>query len=1239
MIKHLNLLCGIALTIFVVSPVLAAEIHDKEKYCTDPELIGKQALDSKTDKRGIGEKFPTSSEYRDLNTDRLMHGHKVKQSCRQAKDGAHRTILPFRVSIDGVPLDDHDALNSADVTRCQDVDLKKADIQVRFDRLEDTQALNVTSFPARIAEGEKVTFTPYSNYAYFIQRAEIHIYDQDQSQQTKPLVILPVDKNIQNSSDWIIPHSDRESAYKYVLRVYDEAGRFDETEPRLINIIASEKAGKKEIAEQDDLAGYGENSLAVKNIPVSGGMITINGSNLPAGSEVKALGANLPVDANGKFAYRQIFPEGKYNIPIAVHYPDGSGKELSRAVYLPEQDWFYIGLADVTIGKNNVSGPARLVTGDSSERYKGKLYAEGRLAYYVKGKMNQGWELTSSADTKEQPLEDLFSNFTQKDPRYLLKRLDSNKYYQVYGDDSTTVEDARTQGKFYVKLEKDDSHVMWGNFQTKITGTDLLNYSRTLYGANGEYKSPELTQFGERKTDANLFAADPGSVSSLDELRGTGGSLYYLRGQDVVVGSERIRVEVRDRDSGIVLSSQYLTYGQDYEINYMQGRIILREALESTSSASTLVRTGNLSGNPVFLVASYEYTPGVTDLGNLTKGGRVSHWFGDYLKLGGSLYDQKGSGINQVLSGVDATLRYAPGTYLKLEQAHSSGTGNGEQSSVNGGFDFDTVSQTSSSGVDANAYRIELASDLKELKESWSGKIGAYSLLREDGYSAPGQVTSENVTQHGLTAEMPLNETSVLNGKFDFRSGRETGNVSSGELGLSNQLSKEKQISVALRHDNRTSSLYGGNSASLSNKGARTDAALKYLYTPFDNEEKKKSYEIYGLAQGTLHKTSERDRNNRIGFGGSVDITDRLSLNGEATHGNQGLGFVTGLEFQKSDSTNYYINYQLDNERTDIGLRGKNSALVVGGKTRYSDSLSVFSENRRQVFENDASSLIHSFGLDFATGQNWTWGARLEEGTITDKAAGDTDRLAASLSSHYNNKKVKYGGTIEFRDEKNDLSGKRDSFLMSNNLAYQTTPDWRMLVDLDFALSHSGLSNSLNANFVEFGMGYAYRPIDNDRLNALFRYEYLSDLAPEDQLNATRTSSASDYEQRSHVLSADIIYDLTSKLAIGGKVGYRLSEIRDKTVQDSEFFDSNALLLVGRVDYHVVKDWELTGELRRLSVSAAKDDKTGALLGVYKHMNQNMKLGVGYNFTDFSDDLTDLDYNSKGVFFNIIGKF
>ena len=313
--------------------------------------------------------------------------------------------------------------------------------------------------------------------------------------------------------------------------------------------------------------------------------------------------------------------------------------------------------------------------------------------------------------------------------------------------------------------------------------------------------------------------------------------------------------------------------------------------------------------------------------------------------------------------------------------------------------------------------------------------------------------------------------------------------------------------------------------------------------------------------------------------------------------------------------------------------------MVMGGKSRYTDDVSVFSEQRYQTFDNDASSLIHSFGLDLAANDHWSWGGRIENGTIFDEEAGDTERTAFSLSSNYSNKKTKFGGTIEYRDEDNDIDGERNSFLMSNNLAYQVSEDWRALVDFDFAVSESGLSSDLDADFVEFGVGYAYRPVDNDRFNALVRYEYLSDLAPEDQQNATRTSSASDYEQRSHVLSADAIYDVTPKLSVGGKVGYRFSEIRDTTVQDSEFFDSNALLLVGRVDYHVVKDWEVTGEVRHLSVSEAEDSRTDALVGAYKHINQNVKIGAGYNFTDFSDDLTDLDYDSQGAFFNVIGKF
>ena len=47
----------------------------------------------------------------------------------------------------------------------------------------------------------------------------------------------------------------------------------------------------------------------------------------------------------------------------------------------------------------------------------------------------------------------------------------------------------------------------------------------------------------------------------------------------------------------------------------------------------------------------------------------------------------------------------------------------------------------------------------------------------------------------------------------------------------------------------------------------------------------------------------------------------------------------------------------------------------------------------------------------------------------------------------------------------------------------------------------------------------------------------------------------------------------------------------------------------------------------------------GLVTALYRHFGDNMKLGVGYNFGRFSDDLRDLSQNDHGVFLNVIGKF
>ena len=186
--------------------------------------------------------------------------------------------------------------------------------------------------------------------------------------------------------------------------------------------------------------------------------------------------------------------------------------------------------------------------------------------------------MTASADTREGPVKDLFSNFLDKSPDSLFRRIDPDYYYPTFGDDGVVEEMAPTLGKFYVKASRGENYGMWGNFKVGYTGNELAQVDRGLYGANAHYGSEATTSFGERRIALDGFAAEPGTMPSYEEFRGTGGSLYFLRHQDILTGSERVRIEIRDKDSGIVTGVVNLRPSMDYDIDYLQGRLLLSAA-------------------------------------------------------------------------------------------------------------------------------------------------------------------------------------------------------------------------------------------------------------------------------------------------------------------------------------------------------------------------------------------------------------------------------------------------------------------------------------------------------------------------------------------------------------------------------------------------------------------------------------------------------------------------------------
>jgi len=1156
-----------------------------------------------------------------------------------------QTANPFglnmmRITVDGKPVDDP-GKSIPDVQRCTDLALDQAQVQFKHDNLQLQPRLNVTAWPETIRYQDNdgtdfpenlVSFRLYTNYPSFIDRAEVRIFAKKQSERDTPLAVVAMDDSgLAQWQPFFDPVSAVGKELKYLVRVYDAQGRFDETTTQPLWVADQIDPATSQVDRDAQLlAGYGESRIASRNIPLSGGTIQAHGNAVPAGHSVWLAGYPVPVDSEGNFVAEVILPEGMHTVEVAVLDRSGNGELFLRDLELDNNDWFTVGIADLTLAGNLTSGPAQLLKPDQP-RYRESFDISGRLAFYTKGKFGADWGLTASADTREGPLDEIFSNFLDKSPEALFRRFDPDYHQPTYGDDSTVEEDAPTQGKFYLKLEKGESYGLWGNFKVGYTDNDLAHVDRGLYGANLHHQSRRTTSFGEQRLMLDGFAAEPGTVAGRDEFRGTGGSLYYLHRRDLLDGSERLRIEIRDKDSGLVLKVKNLTPGLDYDIDYLQGRVLLTQPLSPSMDDELLVQSDTSGGHPAYLVVRYEYTPGFEDPNTLTTGGRAHYWFNDYLKLGVTASRDDEAGSENTLSGGDLTLRKSAGTWLKLEGGLSKGAGLAETGSVDGGFNF-TTSDTLNDSAAALAYRADGSVAFEDLFAGTPGRFTFYLQELKAGYAAPGLITDKNTAQYGGTLEWPVVESLMLRLKADKMIQDAGLDTEAGELDVDYQVSEHWTLSTGVRHDKRSDDSV--EVPLTQEQGERNDALAKLLY------DSRQRWTAFGLVQNSLSTTGNREQNNRYGVGGSYQVSDRLKVNGEVSDGDLGTAGRLGTEYLYSDRTTLYLNYALENERSDNGLRARKGSLVSGFRTRYSDSASVYLEERYTHGEVP-SGLMHSTGVELTPNDRLNFAANLDFGTLKDhQTAAKIKRTAAGVSAGYGFDKVKLASALEYRvdeAEQPDTSVvRRTTWLLKNSLKYQLNPDWRLIGKFNYSLSTSSQGEFYDGDYTEAVLGSAYRPVHNDRLNALFKYTYFSNMPAVDQVTAGNTGNS--FIQRSHIVALDVMYDLTTRLTLGGKYAYRLGEVsQDRVTQ--EFFSSNAHLFVLRSDWHVIHRWDLLVEGRLLDLPDAGDRLSGMLLGIYRHLGNHAKLGFGYNFSKFSDDLTDLGYDHQGLFINLVGKF
>lgn len=271
----------------------------------------------------------------------------------------------------------------------------------------------------------------------------------------------------------------------------------------------------------------------------------------------------------------------------------------------------------------------------------GDTTLDGRAAVFLKGKVLGEHLLTLGYDSDKDSHQRLFRD------------IQPDTFYPVYGDDAVKGFDAQSTSRLYVKLEKDKSSLLYGDFTTQapVPARQLGSYQRSLTGLRQHLETDRVT--------ANLFASRDSARQAVVELLAVGTSGPFLLGNGrALANSERVEVLVRDRNQpAVVLSVTPKVRFADYDFEPLSGSLLFHAPVPSVDA--------NL--NPVSIRVTYEVEQDGEKF--LVAGGDVQFAVTDTVEVGAAAVRDLNPLQAQTLSSVNGTWRAGPRTTVVAEAA------------------------------------------------------------------------------------------------------------------------------------------------------------------------------------------------------------------------------------------------------------------------------------------------------------------------------------------------------------------------------------------------------------------------------------------------------------------------------------------------------------------------------------------------------------------------------------------
>lgn len=817
--------------------------------------------------------------------------------------------------------------------------------------------------------------------------------------------------------------------------------------------------------------------------------------------------------------------------------------------------------------------------------------ASQRAAFYFKGTIKGEYLLTTAYDSDKQKNERLFRDIRP------------DEFYPVYGDGSVRGYDAQSTGRLYVRIDKNRSFLLLGDFNSASSQEvrQLSQYSRVLSGVQHRYQDDNVRLVS--------FYSQTNATQQVEEFQANGLSFYNLNNVvgNIRPGAEKVEILVRDRRQlQTILSTRTLNRGVDYNFEPLTRRLYLVAPLSAI----------DLEGNPQSIRVTFELDANGPTYNVMGADAQVK--VTDTVQLGAVKVQDENPQNKRDLVAVTGLARVGDNTSVSAEAVQTTtdlkGKGNAsrvsmrhEQSDLRAQAqilktdnNFDNLSAGAGAGRTEAMARAEYALD-----EVTRAKADALKSIDNTGTTT---TTSSSNDRHSVSVALERK----LSDQFVGEIGARTGNMANYSLPSAGNYSQ-----FGSNASNPGISSLGNGSG----MGISTPTAINDFTTVRSRLTMRPSALPRLQAFGEIEQDVDQRPRRAATLGGSLGLTDTTRLYAQTT--TSSLADV---------STGNDLSVR---KLTTVGI---DSAYMEGGR--------IYNEYRAYptAAPQNASGIRNTYKIN----DQWRVNGSLEHiQTVGPAPAPAGGGAAPAATATANATSVTLG--LDWVQNPWRASAATEQRRASTNQAslYSLASAWRMNADLTLLgrLIRTATDDLTNNSFNHLDrqqIGMAWRPAYADRWNVLSRYEHyvqnvgLGSAASTDPFAAVAgTANTTVGRTETHVVSTHANWQVRRGENVSMRWAAKTTSLQDTSMLNRYW----ATLVHGRYTHDINKDWDIGIQAGLLLGQGGTRQNTAGLEVGYQ-LVPNLWLSGGYNVVGLRDaDLTGQNYTSQGLYMRLRWKF